>query len=92
MEVSVDISLYTLTDKYRDYVQSFIDRLNNTAGLTIVENTISTQVFGDYDLVMDTLKKEIKLSWEEFGTSIFVCKFLGLNLDPALDPHQRKTN
>lgn len=87
MEVSVDISLYTLTGQYRTYVQSFIDRLKATPGLVIVENTISTQVFGEYDLVMDTLKREIKLSWEAFGESIFVCKFLGLNLDPKTNPH-----
>ena len=44
-------------------------------------------MFGDYDLVMDTLKEEMRLSWEQFGKSIFVFKFIGTNLDPALNPH-----
>lgn len=87
MEISVEISKYPLADDYIPAIKSFIDRLNAVAGLTVVTNTMSTQVFGDYDLVMDTLKEEMRLSWEQFGKSIFVCKFIGTNLDPALKPH-----
>ncbi len=87
MEISVEISKYPLADDYIPAIKSFIDRLNQVEGLTIVTNTMSTQVFGDYDLVMDTLKEEMRLSWEQLGKSIFVCKFIGTNLDPALNPH-----
>lgn len=87
MEISVEISKYPLADEYIPAIKSFIDRLNQVEGLSIVTNTMSTQVFGDYDLVMDTLKEEMRLSWEQFGKSIFVCKFIGTNLDPALNPH-----
>jgi len=87
MEISAEISNYPLTDEYLGYIKGFIDRLHNVEGLSVVGNTMSTQIFGNYDLVMDTLKTEIKASWEEFGTSIFVVKFIGRNLDPALKPH-----
>lgn len=87
MEISVEISKYPLSDDYLPYIKGFIDRLNDVEGLSVVTNTMSTQVFGDYDLVMDTLKTEIRRSWEEFGRSIFVCKFIGRNLDPVLNPH-----
>ncbi|WP_430460808.1 YkoF family thiamine/hydroxymethylpyrimidine-binding protein [Thalassolituus sp. LLYu03] len=87
MEISVEISKYPLADDYIPYIKDFIDRLNAVDGISVVTNTMSTQVFGDYDLVMDTLKTEIKRSWETFGRSIFVCKFIGRNLDPALNPH-----
>ncbi len=87
MEISVEISMYPLTEDYLGYIKDFIERLENTQGISVVGNTISTQIFGDYDRVMDILKKEIKASWDEFGRSIFVCKFLGRNLDPALKPH-----
>ena len=70
MEISAEISKYPLADDYIPYIKGFIDRLNNVEGLTVVGNTMSTQIFGDYDLVMDTLKTEIKNSWEEFGKSI----------------------
>lgn len=87
MQISADISMYPLTDDYLPYIKSFIDRLENTQGLSVVGNTISTQIFGEFDLVMDTIKEEIRLSWQEFGRSIFVVKYLGRNLDPALNPH-----
>ena len=87
MEISVEISKYPLADDYIPYIKGFIDRLNCVDGLTVITNTMSTQVFGDYDLVMDTLKTEMRNSWETFGKAIFVCKFIGSNLDPALKPH-----
>ena len=87
MELSVEISKYPLADNYIPAIKDFIERLEKTEGLSVVGNTMSTQVFGDYDLVMDTLKTEIKRSYEEFGKAIFICKFIDANLDPALNPH-----
>ena len=87
MELSVEISKYPLADDYIPAIKSFIDRLNTVEGLSVVTNTMSTQVFGEYDLVMTTLSHEMKRSYEEFGKAIFVCKFIGANLDPALNPH-----
>lgn len=87
MELSVEISKYPLADDYIPAIKDFIDRLNQIEGLSVVTNTMSTQVFGEYDLVMNTLNAEIKRSFEQFGKSIFVCKFIGVNLDPALNPH-----
>lgn len=87
MELSVEISKYPLADDYIPAIKSFIDRLNAVDGLKVVTNTMSTQVFGDYDLVMDTMKNEMRYSYEQFGKAIFVCKFIGVNLDPELNPH-----
>ena len=86
MELSVEISKYPLADDYIPAIKNFIDRLHAIEGLSVVVNTMSTQVFGDYDLVMDALKEEIHRSYEQFGKVIFVCKFIGANLDPALNP------
>ena len=90
MELSVEISKYPLADDCIPAIKDFIDRINATEGLSVVGNTMSTQIFGDYDLVMDTLKEEIRRSYEQFGKAIFVCKFIGSNLDPALNPHGRE--
>ncbi len=87
MELSVEISKYPLSENYIPAIKDFIERLQATEGLSVVGNTMSTQVFGDYDLVMDTLKNEMRRSYEQFGKAIFVCKFIGANLDPALNPH-----
>jgi len=87
MELSVEISKYPLADDYIPAIKDFIERLEKVNGLSVVGNTMSTQVFGDYDLVMDTLKNEMRYSYDQFGKAIFVCKFIGMNLDPALNPH-----
>lgn len=82
MKLSVEISKYPLKDEYIPAIQDFIDRLNMHADLQVITNTMSTQVFGDYDLLMDVLKQEIRLSYERFGRAIFVCKFIEGNLSP----------
>ena len=87
MELSVEISKYPLADDYIPAIKDFIDRLHAIEGLSVVVNTMSTQVFGDYDLVMDSLKEEIRRSYEQFGKVVFVCKFIGANLDPARKPN-----
>ena len=87
MQLSVEISKYPLADDYIPAIKDFIGRLNAIEGLSVVENTLSTQVFGDYDIVMDSLKEEIRRSYDQFGKAIFVCKFVGANLDPANNPH-----
>lgn len=87
LQLSVEISKYPLSENYIPAIKDFIERLQATEGLSVVGNTMSTQVFGDYDLVMDTLKNEMRRSYEQFGKAIFVCKFIGANLDPALNPH-----
>ena len=87
MQLSVEISKYPLADDYIPAIKDFIVRMHAREGLSVVGNTMSTQVFGDYDIVMDSLKDEIRRSYEKFGKAIFVCKFIGVNLDPVLNPH-----
>ncbi len=76
MEMSVDISLYPLSDDYIPAIQEFIDRIANVPGILIKRNDLATQLFGDYDIFMDVLRDEIRRSWETHGKGIFVIKFL----------------
>ena len=82
MKLSVEISKYPLDQDYIPFVKDFIDRLNTYAGLKVITNTMSTHIFGDYDLVMQVLNTEIKRSYEQFGKVIFVCKFISGDLSP----------
>jgi uncharacterized protein YqgV (UPF0045/DUF77 family) len=82
MKLSVEISMYPLKDIYIPAIQSFIDRLNTYAELKVITNTMSTQVFGDYDVVMAVMRDEIRRSFEQFGRAIFVCKFIDGDLRP----------
>jgi hypothetical protein len=42
----------------------------------VTRNDLSTQIFGDYDVVMDLIKSEIRISWEKYGEGVFVIKYL----------------
>ena len=82
MQLSVEISKYPLHQDYIPFIKGFIDRLNEHTELKVLTNTMSTQVFGEYDLVMKVLSQEIKRSYQEFGKAIFVCKFISGDLSP----------
>lgn len=82
MHLSVEISMYPLKDEYIPTIQAFIDRMNTHQGLNVITNTMSTQVFGDYDLVMDMLRDEMRIAFDQHGRAIFVCKFIDGDLSP----------
>lgn len=87
MKLSVEISNYPLNETYVPPIKDFIERLQANELLRISCNTMSTQIFGEYDDVMNVLSAEMKLSFEQFGKMIFVCKFINSDLDPVLNPH-----
>ena len=77
MKISVEISKYPLTEvDYVAAIKNFIERINQYEGVEVITNVMSTQIFGDYDLVMQILHKELRVSFQQYGTSVFVCKFV----------------
>ena len=76
MKASVDISLYPLADEYIPAIKEFIERVQQYPEVVVIRNDLSTQLYGDYDQIMELLKVEVALSWEKYGKSIFVIKFL----------------
>ena len=81
MDLAAEISLYPLAPDYIPVIEDFISRLNGRQGIEVITNTMSTQVFGDYDTVMDALKEEMKACYEAHGKAVFVVKFLSLGGD-----------
>jgi uncharacterized protein YqgV (UPF0045/DUF77 family) len=77
MDIGVEISLYPLHQEYIPPIQNFIDRLNAERRLRVVTNSMSTQVFGDYDVVMSTLVRELRATFESNDKAVFVMKVLG---------------
>jgi uncharacterized protein YqgV (UPF0045/DUF77 family) len=75
--ISVEISLYPLTAEYIPVILDFIQRLRANRKLTIVTNTMSTQVQGEYDEVWDTLKREMRPNLTGSHHAVFATKFLG---------------
>lgn len=76
MKTSVDISLYPISDDYIPAIDAFIEGVNTHPDVVAVTNDLSTQLYGDYDDVMDLVKREIRQSWETYGKGVFVVKFL----------------
>jgi uncharacterized protein YqgV (UPF0045/DUF77 family) len=77
MDIGVEISLYPLHQNFIPPIQNFIDRLNADRRLRIITNSMSTQVFGDYDAVMQTLVRELRGTLESNDKAVFVMKVLG---------------
>ncbi|MBU1311344.1 MAG: hypothetical protein KKE30_17620 [Gammaproteobacteria bacterium] len=82
MQLSVEISKYPLADDYITPIKGFIDQLNQYPDITVLTNTMSTQLFGDYDTVMQALQACIKWSFQRYGKVVFVCKFIQGDLRP----------
>jgi uncharacterized protein YqgV (UPF0045/DUF77 family) len=86
MDIGVEISLYPLIGDFITPIRAFVARLNRDPRLKVVTNSMSTQVFGAYEEVMEALRRELRTTFEnlEKGSdkAVFVMKVLG-PLPPA---------
>ncbi len=74
--------MYPLDTEYGTSILKFIQRLRQHEGLEVQTNTMSSQIFGDYDVVMAALTKEMKTSFEEDKAIVMVMKVVNLDLKP----------
>ncbi len=79
MTVSVEISYYPLSGNFIPPIRNFIDKINQYEGLKVVTNGMSTQIFGEYSLVMNALTTEIRKAME-LPHSVFVMKIVNADL------------
>ena len=75
MKTSIDISYYPLNEEYKVPIKQFIEALKAEKNITVKPNSMSTQVFGDYDEVMAAVTRCIKNAME-LPHSIFVLKMM----------------
>jgi len=80
MKCSIEISYYPLNEEYVNPIRDFIHRMNQYKGLTCRTSGMSTQIFGEYDLLMEALTREIRKSFE-LPHSVFVMKLVNADLD-----------
>ena len=59
MKISVEITLIPVKKKYKSIIKKFIKEIRNS-NFKVIETPLSTQIYGDYDLLMKYLNKEIK--------------------------------
>lgn len=73
MEISVELTLTPLQDTFEEPIIGFIKRLRDS-GLKVLENPLSTHVYGEYDKVMAVLNKEIKEAFNEIDHGLLHMK------------------
>lgn len=76
MKIAVDISLYPLDKEFIPPIKNFIHRLNNYNSIEVITNNMSTQIIGEYEVIMSILNNEIRDTFEELPKAIFAVKIL----------------
>lgn len=76
MQVAVDISLYPLDEEFIPPIKDVIERLSRHDGVEVEYNRMSTQLRGDYDVVMPVLSAEIRTTFENLPKAVFAIKIL----------------
>ena len=76
MNVACDISLYPLDPDFVPPIKDVIARLKRHAGLDVSTNAMSTQVFGEYEAVMQALHAEIGTTFEQLTHAVFTIRIL----------------
>lgn len=75
MKISVELTLTPIQDDFEPAIINFIKQLR-ASGLTIIENPLSTQVYGEYDEVMSILNEQIKIAFEAIERGLIHIKIV----------------
>lgn len=75
MKISVELTLTPIQDDYEPIVIDFIKAMRRS-GLTVLENPLSTQVYGEYDNVMQILQEEIQIAFEAMDRGLLQMKIV----------------
>lgn len=75
MKISVELTLTPLQDNFEPAIIHFIKKLR-ASNLNVLENPLSTQVYGDYDEVMTLLQSEIKEAFELIENGLLYMKIV----------------
>jgi hypothetical protein len=73
MIATIEISMYALSDDYAKKIIAFIKRVRQYEGIRSESNGLSTHLIGEYELLIDVLKKEMHQDLQN-GKNIFLLK------------------
>lgn len=75
MRISVELTLSPLKNDFEPVIKAFIKKLR-ASGFQILENPLSTQIYGEYDEVMKFLTTEIKDAFEMMEIGLLYMKIV----------------
>ena len=81
MKVSIDISMYPLSEDFEKPILEYIKALESHPELEVRRNAMSAQIFGDYDRVMNILRDENKKAMQAHPAMVIVSKMVNAYLD-----------
>ena len=64
MRVSIELTLTPLSDDFESSIKNFIKKIR-ALDFKVIENPLSTQIFGEYDTLMPSIQKTVKETFEE---------------------------
>lgn len=76
MQVAVDISLYPLDAEFIPPIKNVIARLEARADILVEKNRMSTQLRGEFEVVMSALTEELRTTFEAVPKAVFAIKIL----------------
>jgi uncharacterized protein YqgV (UPF0045/DUF77 family) len=76
MNITAELSLYPLTDDYVPTIRSYIDALNAVDGLEVRTHALSTEIFGEFSLVMEAIQTATEVVFKEEPAAVLVAKYL----------------
>lgn len=85
MQISVDLTLSPIQNDYEIHIIDFIKTLRKSE-FKVLENPLSTQIFGDFDTLMPFLNQTIKRSFENVDISVLTMKVVKTNRS-NYEPH-----
>ncbi|ATA77361.1 conserved hypothetical protein [Capnocytophaga canimorsus] len=85
MKISVELTLSPLQSDFEPPIIHLIKKLRSS-GFVVLENPLSTQVYGEYDKVMQVLTTEIKDVFEQIENGLIYIKIVKSDRH-AYEPH-----
>ncbi|MBL30135.1 MAG: hypothetical protein CMC81_02665 [Flavobacteriaceae bacterium] len=75
MNISAELTLLPLKNDFIPVIKKFIKSLRNSK-LKVIENPLSTQVYGEYDIILNLLQSEIKKTFNENESIMILLKLV----------------
>jgi len=74
--------MYPLEKNYGTPILEFLERLKTHSNFLIQTNSMSTQIFGDYDEIMAVLTREMKTTFLKKKAVVMVLKVFNEDVRP----------
>ena len=75
MKISVELTLTPLKNDYEPHIIEFIKELRKSE-FKVLENPLSTQIYGNYDALMPFLTNAIKKSFTDIDIAVLNMKIV----------------